>query len=65
MTSELLAFVVPNICKLKAPTFIVSLSVSDDGICGVDLGSGDIVAVGSGCLPGTIGILSITVGFLW
>ena len=49
MTSELLAFVVPNICKLKAATLIISLS--DDGICGVDFGSGDVVVAGSGCFP--------------
>jgi hypothetical protein len=64
MTSGLLAFEVPYICKLNAATLIVLLSVVDDGICGVDFGSGDIVAVGSGCLPGAIGSLSITVGFL-
>jgi hypothetical protein len=56
ITSGLFAFEVPYICKLKDATFIVSLSIADDGICGV--------AVGSGCLPVTIGNLSITVGFL-
>ena len=52
----------PYICKLNAPTLIASLSVVDDGICRVDFGSDDVVAIGSGCLPVTIGILSITVG---
>jgi hypothetical protein len=64
MTSGLLAFEVPYICKLNAPTLIVSLPITDEGICGVDFGSGGVVAVGSGCLPVTIGTLSISVGFL-